>query len=74
MARSSMAMADIFLSYAHEDLERARGLAEALGSEGWSVFWDHRIPPGRTFDEYIGQRIRDCRAMVVLWSPHAVIS
>ena len=47
MARSAMA-ADIFLSYAHQDIERARGLAEAFAAQGWSVFWDRRIPAGST--------------------------
>jgi TIR domain-containing protein len=67
-------MADIFLSYAHEDLERARSLADALTSEGWAVFWDRRIPPGRTFEDYIEQHVRECRVLVVLWSPHASAS
>ena len=66
--------ADIFLSYAHQDIERARSLAEALASQGWSVFWDRHIPPGRTFEDYIEQRLRECRAIVVMWSPDAVAS
>ena len=67
-------MADIFLSYAREDLERARGIAEALQAEGWSVFWDRRIPPGRRFDDYIEEKIGESRVVVVLWSPHSVAS
>ena len=67
-------MADIFLSYAREDLSCARDLAGALDAEGWSVFWDRKIPPGRNFEDYIGERIRECRAVVVLWSPHSVTS
>ena len=69
-----MATADIFLSYAHEDMERARSLAAALTAEGWNVFWDRRIPPGRTFEDYIEQRLHECKAIVVMWSPHGVIS
>ena len=65
-------MADIFLSYAREDLDRA--VAGALETEGWSVFWDRRIPPGQVFEEYIGERILECRAVVVLWSPASVES
>ena len=67
-------MADIFLSYAHQDLEHASRIAEALESEGWSVFWDHKIPPGQTFAEYIERRLDECRLVLVLWSPHAVSS
>lgn len=39
-------MADVFLSYAREDLDIARQIAGALEREGWSVFWDRRTPPG----------------------------
>jgi TIR domain len=67
-------VADIFLSYAHEDVERARPLAQALTAEGWTVFWDRRIPPGRSFENYIEQQVRDSRVMLVLWSPDSVAS
>jgi TPR repeat protein len=69
-----MTPADIFLSYAHEDLEQARGLAESLSALGWPVFWDRHIPPGRTFEEYLEERVRECRALVVMWSPHSSAS
>jgi hypothetical protein len=67
-------MPDIFLSYAREDLDRTRSVAEALLAEGWTVFWDRRIPPGRTFEDYIEQRVRESRVLIVLWSPHSVTS
>ncbi len=31
-------LSDIFISYAEEDREQARRLAEALEAQGWSVF------------------------------------
>ena len=40
-------MSEIFISYAREDLERTRQLAEVLGSLGWNVFIDRRIPAGK---------------------------
>jgi hypothetical protein len=67
-------MTDIFLSYAREDLERARSLAAALEAEGWSVFWDRRIPPGREWDDFIKEKINESCVVVVLWSPHSVTS
>jgi formylglycine-generating enzyme required for sulfatase activity len=67
-------MADIFLSYAREDLERARRIAGALQAEGWSVFWDRRIPPGGTYEDNLGKQIKESRVVVVLWSPHSVAS
>jgi hypothetical protein len=45
-----------------------------LTSEGWAVFWDRRIPPGWTFENYIEQRVRECSALVVLGSPFSVVS
>jgi hypothetical protein len=41
-------MAEIFLSYAKEDRDVARKLSSMLEHAGWSVWWDRRIPAGRT--------------------------
>ena len=41
----------------HPRVERAVSLGP-LTSQGWSVFWDRRIPPGRTFEDYIEERLR----------------
>ena len=59
-------MADIFISYASADRERARQLAAVLASQGWSVWWDRTIPPGRTFDQVIEQALQAARCVVVL--------
>jgi len=65
-------MADIFLSYAREDAERARRYAEAFLEIGWSVFWDPQILPGSTWDEVIEDEITQCKCVVVLWSAVSV--
>jgi hypothetical protein len=67
-------MADIFLSYAREDEPRARLLAAALESYGWSVWWDRRIPPGQVFTTYIQRQLDAARCIVVLWSKASVTS
>lgn len=67
-------MPDIFISYASADRERARLLAHALTSRGYSVWWDRTIPPGRVFDEVIQEAIQGARCMIVLWSAESVRS
>jgi hypothetical protein len=65
---------DIFLSYARHDQATARIIAGCLGDEGFSVWWDASLHSGETFDEVIEQRLRDAKAVVVLWSPRSVAS
>jgi hypothetical protein len=67
-------MADVFISYASADRERARQLADLLTRRGYSVWWDRTIPPGRVFDEVIQEAIHGARCMIVLWSAAAVRS
>jgi hypothetical protein len=67
-------MSDIFLSYDSSDLDRAKVLAEALESQGWTVFFDRTVPPGESRRHYIGKEIEACRCMIVVWSTHSVNS
>ncbi len=67
-------MADIFLSYAREDELRAGELAAALEAQGWSVFWDRRIPAGESWRSYIGTALQTAACIVVAWSRHSVDS
>ena len=62
-------MADIFLSYAREDLAKAKQLAAALEKQGWSVFWDRTsLLAGQDFEEAIEQAIEQAKCMIVAWS------
>jgi formylglycine-generating enzyme required for sulfatase activity len=67
-------LVDIFLSYAREDLTKAKQLAASLEKQGWTVFFDRTIPPGKTWRQFIGKKIDECRCMVVAWSTHSVNS
>lgn len=67
-------MARIFLSYAHEDQVIAKRIVASLAREGLQAWWDHEIPPGRTWDEMIGSRISAAHIVIVLWSERSIAS
>ena len=67
-------MPDVFLSYAREDRERARVLARALESHGWSVWWDRKLVAGELFDDTIERQLVTANSVVVLWSKHSISS
>lgn len=67
-------MADIFISYASEDGPMAHVLAEALEAHGWSVWWDRKIPLGKSFDEVIERALGEAKSVIVLWSAVSVAS
>ncbi len=67
-------MADVFLSYAKEDKETARLLADSIAAEGWSVFWDRHIPSGQSWSEYISRALDESKCVVVLWTRTSIRS
>ena len=67
-------MSDIFISYTKSDRAKALTLARALEQEGWSVWWDPKIPPGKTFDEVIEDALNTAKCVIVLWSKRSVSS
>lgn len=67
-------MADVFVSYSHQDREVARRYADALSAAGLSVWWDDHLRTGEAFDEKIEAALRAASAVVVLWSRASVAS
>lgn len=67
-------VADVFLSYAREDKAAAGALVDALTRLGYGVFWDDMIPAGQSFRGALKAALADARCVVVLWSPHSVVS
>lgn len=67
-------MADIFISYSSSDREKAKALAEAIQQQGWSVWWDRKIPYGKSFDQVIEQELDAARCVVVVWTKTSAAS
>jgi hypothetical protein len=65
-------MASIFISYAHEDQAAAKRIVDALAREGLDAWWDHEIPPGRSWDEVIASRIGAAKVTIVIWSRRSI--
>jgi hypothetical protein len=67
-------MTDVFFSYSSEDRERVQPIRDALVEEGFDVFWDEEVPPGRDRDEWHREHIDAARCVVVFWSWNSVES
>lgn len=61
----------VFLSYAREDTEAARRIAEALRSQGVEVWFDQaELRGGEAWDAKIKQQIRECALFLAVVSAH----
>src|ERR1700755_3567024 len=67
-------MADVFISYRHDDRAKAAALAKALAVEALDVWWDDGLTAGEAFDQKIEAGLKDAKAVLVLWSPSSVKS
>jgi hypothetical protein len=67
-------MADVVLSYAHEDTVLAHRLARILEAVGWTLWWDRRLTAGSDLHQTISSELDNARCVVVLWSCHSVES
>jgi adenylate cyclase len=61
-------VARVFLSYAREDSEAARQLADSIERAGHAVWWDRHLQGGARFASEIERELKNCDAVVVLWS------
>lgn len=61
-------MADVFISYASEDRDRVRPLAEALIQRGFNVWWDRALAAGQDYAAIIERELRTAKAVIVVWT------
>ena len=67
-------MTDIFLSYANEDRATAERVARVLETAGFTVWWDRRIPAGRSWRSVLEEALHGMRCLIVLWSENSINS
>jgi len=67
-------MSDVFVSYARSDEAQANCAADALRSTGYRVWRDDELPAHRAYADVIEERLRDAKAVLVLWSADAAKS
>ena len=61
-------MADIFISYSHEDRARVQAIHALLEQERYSVAIDQDIPAGAFWREWLDHHLREASVVIVLWS------
>lgn len=61
-------MSDVFVSYAHQDYERAKILQRRLQSEGWDVFLDDDLKSGEPSISKLNDKLAEVKCVLVLWS------
>src|SRR5262249_22788347 len=67
-------MAEVFISYKSERRRAAEHLAAVLERYGYSVWFDYQLIKGRDFGLQIDHKVREAKALLVLWCSHAVTS
>ncbi len=67
-------MSRIFLSYARDDVDAAKQLAEGIADSGFEVWWDRNLHAGSRFSDEIDRALKEAEAVVVLWSKASVQS
>lgn len=61
-------MADVFISYSHENREAARILAETITDKGYNVWWDRELVAGDDYTDIIEETLDTAKAVIVIWS------
>ena len=65
-------MAEVFISHAAEDVDRAARLSDLVARAGYSVWWDRELLSGDHFQPRIQEELANAAAVVVLWSASSV--
>lgn len=66
--------ADVFISYKREERTRVEVIASALRELKLTVWFDAKLPSGKTFDNEINREVRNAKSVLVCWSRAAAES
>jgi hypothetical protein len=64
-------LADVFISYAHDNLRKVTPVSQQLQSGGLSLWWDKHLQAGDDFSLVIEREIAAAGSVLVLWSEAA---
>lgn len=67
-------MADVFISYARSTMACAEALARIVEADGYSVWYDARLPAHRAYADVIEEQLDAAKAAIIIWSHEAVRS
>lgn len=79
-------LTDVFLSYSSKDRgegedadgnpreDRVTPIVELLKAQGFDVFWDQTVPPGKNWNAWIKEKLKGAKCAMVLWSEYSVES
>lgn len=64
-------MADVFVSYAHANLDRVKKICSGLEQSGFKLWWDDQLKAGDDFALVIERELDAAGCVVVVWSEAA---
>jgi len=67
-------VARVFVSYARDDVDAAKHLAESISAAGHDVWWDGHLHGGSRFATEIDRQLKEADVIVVLWTETSVES
>jgi TIR domain len=67
-------MADIFISYSHQDRAQAQAIHNLLEQERYSVTMDWDIPAGDFWRDSLDRQLQEASVVIVLWSRQSAAS
>ncbi|MCM8556671.1 TIR domain-containing protein [Sphingomicrobium sediminis] len=67
-------MSQVFISYARSTEAIAKAVGDRLREAGYKVWRDDELPAHRSYSDVIEERLREAKAVVVLWSAEAIRS